>query len=143
MKGSRYLFLFLSISIALLRSPFKHFFSGYCDTLFGVKWSMYEFDYSPLSSANITNEWSYTSTHPSPIYCYGVDGDLLTFDMYRSFTADLLCVYTVKGSTLKGESNENPKTTKICTYSRSSACVGNVLCAVDVGLCRTSWIVYM
>jgi hypothetical protein len=41
----------------------------------------------------------------------------IDLDMYRNFTADLLFVYTVKISTLKGESNENTKTTKICRYT--------------------------
>jgi hypothetical protein len=62
---------------------------------------MYEFDYSLLSSAKVNNEWSYTSTPPSSICCYGVDGDLVTIDMYRNFRADLLCVYKVEGSALK------------------------------------------
>jgi len=66
----------------------------------GVKRPLYEFDYSPLSSAKIKNEWSYTSTPPSPICCYGVDRNLVTFDMYRNFTADLLCIYKVKEITL-------------------------------------------
>jgi len=62
---------------------------------------MYEFDYSLLSSAKVKNEWSYTSTPPSPTCCYGVDGDLVTFDTYRNFTADLLGAYQVEEITLK------------------------------------------
>jgi len=57
------------------RGPSNCFFNGYCGPLMGVKWPMYEFDYSPLSSVKVKNEWSYISTPPSPICCYGVDGD--------------------------------------------------------------------
>jgi len=46
-------------------------FSGYWGSFLGVKWPGHKFNHSHGSSAEIKNEWSYTTTFP--IRFHGVD----------------------------------------------------------------------
>jgi hypothetical protein len=57
----------------------------------GVKGAGPEFDHSPISSEEIKNAWSYTST--PPIHIYGV---VFSLKKHRNtFTFDIICEYDI------------------------------------------------
>ena len=134
LKEGQKIFLFYIVSIDLLGGPSNRFFNGYCSSFMGVKRPTYEFDYSPLSSAKVKNEWSYTSTPPSPYAVMVWMGTWLPLICIG--TSWQICYVCIKSQKLheKGESNVNPKTAKSCRPSGSSAWVGNVLCTEGLGL---------
>jgi hypothetical protein len=51
--------------------------NGYRDSLLSVKWPGREVDQSPLFSAEVKNEWSYTAI--SPMFLPGMEGKLCLF----------------------------------------------------------------
>jgi hypothetical protein len=54
-------------------------FNEYWGSLLGVKWPGCKVNHSPLSSAKVKNEWSYTS--PPPICLHDVDREDSTFSI--------------------------------------------------------------
>jgi hypothetical protein len=64
----------------------------------GVNWSIPEADHSPLSSADVKNEWRYTST--SSIRFYGVHRDNFSFyctSLFRAFFTSFLLLSLCSG----------------------------------------------
>ena len=65
-----------------------HLFSGYLCSFPGVKLPGFEVSYSHPPSAELKNEWSYTSA--PPVFLYGVDRENFTFYFYLTFSLSFL-----------------------------------------------------
>ena len=57
--------------------PLSLHYDGYRGSFSGVKWPGHKYDHSPRSSAEVKNEWSYTSA--PPIRFHGVEKENFTF----------------------------------------------------------------
>ena len=63
-------------------SSLKHEFNEYRDYFTGLKWREPEVDHLTSPSAEVMNEWIYTSTSPIPPFLRVVDREKSTFIFY-------------------------------------------------------------
>ena len=85
---------YIMVMCKWLFSPPKHtnqpwyppslLFDGYWNSFLGVLWAGHKVYHSPPSSAQVTNEWSYTSAPPACLQ--GVDSDHHLFVAFSMFT---------------------------------------------------------
>lgn len=69
----------------------KLLFNGYHGFFPGVKWQGHEDDCSAPSSAQLKNEWSYTSA--PPVSLHGVNWDKLTVQILHQFSVTALNIH--------------------------------------------------
>jgi len=64
--------------------PLNHLFNEHCGSFRGIKRPGREIDHSPPSSAEVKNEWSFTSSLPTYPHSVGRDNFFL-FSLYSGF----------------------------------------------------------
>ena len=72
--------------------PFNDLFIGYLGFLPGVKRSVRDVEHSPPSSAEVMNEWSSITVHPTHLYDVDRDSVTFTFTFTQSFVFGIMIV---------------------------------------------------